>query len=114
MPAKFFAKKYLAGKFNFFNCKREQGLEYFAKFAAWINIDADMLNEEVGKFSLDVAKLIIGGVVLASIVKEDLDPLLLIGIGMVIVLFFCCWDFISLQRRKRKRKMREGGIVNQE
>ena len=68
------------------------------------NIDEDKLNEEAGKFSLDVAKLFIGGVVLASIVKEDFDPLLLIGIGMVIVLFFILLGFYFLTKSKKNTR----------
>ena len=33
LPARFFAERYLAGDFYLFNCKIEQGMEYFAKFA---------------------------------------------------------------------------------
>lgn len=46
-----------------------------------------VLGTETGKFCLDVSKLIIGGVILASIVKEDIDSMLLIGIGFVFVVF---------------------------
>ena len=65
---------------------------------------SDKLDEEAGKFSLDVAKLIIGGVVLASIVKEDLDPFVLIGVGMLIVLVFVVLGFYLLSKSNRKRK----------
>jgi len=65
---------------------------------------SDKLDEEAGKFSLDVAKLIIGGVVLASIVKEDLDPFVLIGVGMLIVLVFVILGFYLLSKSSKKRK----------
>lgn len=45
-----------------------------------------VLGTETGKFCLDVAKLIIGGVILASIVKKDLDPILLISVGFIFVI----------------------------
>jgi len=44
-----------------------------------------VLGTETGKFCLDVAKLIIGGVILASIVKKDIDPILLISVGFIFV-----------------------------
>jgi len=46
-----------------------------------------VLGTETGKYCLDVSKLIIGGVILASIVKEDIDSMFLIGIGFVFVIF---------------------------
>ena len=69
----------------------------------WNSI-SDKLDEEAGKFSLDVAKLIIGGVVLASIVKEDIDPFVLIGVGMVIVLVFVILGFYLLSKSNKTRK----------
>ena len=45
-----------------------------------------VLGTETGKFCLDVAKLIIGGVILASIVKKDIDPILLISVGFIFVI----------------------------
>jgi len=67
-----------------------------------LNNISDKLDEEAGKFSLDVAKLIIGGVVLASIVKEDIDPFVLIGVGMLIVLVFVVLGFYLLSKSNRK------------
>ena len=40
---------------------------------------------------------------MASIVKEDLDPLLLIGIGIVIVLFFVLLGFYFLTKTKMRK-----------
>ena len=45
-----------------------------------------VLGTETGKFCLDVAKLVIGGVILAGIVKRDIDPMILIGVGFVFVI----------------------------
>ena len=43
---------------------------------------------EASKFCLDIAKLVIGGVLLASIMKEDIDKITLYMMGVLIVLFF--------------------------
>ena len=69
-----------------------------------IKFNKDKLYEEGGKFSLDVAKLIIGGVVLASIVKEDIDPIVLIGVGMGMVLVFVLLGFFLVSKSDKKDK----------
>ena len=70
-----------------------------------MKLNKDKLYEEGGKFSLDVAKLIIGGVVLASIVKESFNPLVLIGVGMGMVLMFVILGFFLISKSgKNKNK----------
>ena len=51
---------------------------------------------EASKFCLDIAKLVIGGVLLASIVKEDIDKVTLYMLGVLIVLFFTFLGFLFL------------------
>lgn len=48
----------------------------------------DILLEEWGKFSLDTAKLIIGGVILAGIMRTDVSPEYLIIYGTLFVALF--------------------------
>ncbi len=57
---------------------------------------------EIGKFFLDIAKLIIGGVILASIMNSDTDPLLLIGVGFVFVVLFVGLGLFFISRAKKK------------
>lgn len=50
-----------------------------------MKVDNERLNAfwgEAGHFLLDVAKLIIGGVLLAGIMKEDIDRSVLYGWGL--------------------------------
>ena len=51
---------------------------------------------EAGKFCLDIAKLVIGGVLLAGIMKEDIDKTTLYTLGVLIVLFFTFLGFLFL------------------
>ena len=51
---------------------------------------------EASKFCLDIAKLVIGGVLLASIMKEDIDKITLYMLGVLIVLFFTFLGFLFL------------------
>ena len=48
------------------------------------------------KFCLDIAKLVIGGVLLASIMKEDIDKVTLYMLGVLMVLFFTFLGFLFL------------------
>ena len=57
---------------------------------------------EASKFCLDIAKLIIGGVLLASIVKEDIDKVTLYSMGVLMVLFFTLIGFAFLLISKKK------------
>ena len=44
--------------------------------------------KKMGDFFIDVAKLIIGGVILAGLMKQGIDYLLLFWLGMTIVFVF--------------------------
>ena len=44
--------------------------------------------KKMGDFCIDVAKLIIGGVILAGIMKQDIDFALLIVVGLGVVAMF--------------------------
>ena len=52
---------------------------------------------EAGKFCLDIAKLIFGGVILAGLMKQDIEyiSLFLIGLGVVIIFAFLGFRLIA-------------------
>jgi len=56
--------------------------------AARPTVPKEKLLLESGKFCLDIAKLVFGGVVLAGIMKRPMDVVLLFPIGLVVVLIF--------------------------
>jgi len=62
------------------------------------------LLDEGHKFCFDVAKLIIGGVILAGIMREDIDRYILYGWGVFFVIFLICLGIVFLIMSKNKRK----------
>ena len=63
-------------------------------------IQREKLIFEGGKFCLDMAKLILGGVVLASVMQQDVNVWLLISIGLGAVLAFVVFGFILIGKIK--------------
>ena len=63
------------------------------------------LLEEGYKFCFDIVKLIIGGVILAGIMQESINKVLLYGAGFFFVVLFLVigvWLIILLKRRRKK------------
>ena len=58
---------------------------------------------EVGKFFIDIAKLVFGGIILASIMKIDVKQSLLFILGGIAVIIFAAVGllFIALSKSKR-------------
>lgn len=59
---------------------------------------------EGGKFCLDIAKLIFGGIILASIMKKDIDPVALLCVGGVLNFALVALGFLLLMISKNKFK----------
>ena len=55
---------------------------------------------EAGKFLVDLAKLVFGGVILAGIMNEELDRWLLFGLGAVFVIIFALVGLITISNNK--------------
>lgn len=73
-----------------------------------LNIDQKTtLWSEGGKFCLDLAKLIFGGFILASIMKKDIDTGKLLVFGALITMFLavCGFFLILMSKDKKKRKI---------
>ena len=49
---------------------------------------------EISKYSLDMSKLVFGGIVLAGIMGLSLDKALLFGVGMIAVILLAVFGFI--------------------
>ena len=69
-----------------------------------LNIDQKTtLWSEGGKFCLDLAKLIFGGIILASIMKKDIDTGKLLVFGALITMFLAvCGFFLILMSKENK------------
>lgn len=79
-----------------------------------LNIDQKTtLWSEGGKFCLDLAKLIFGGIILASIMKKDIDTGKLLVFGALITMFLAvCGFFLILMSKDKKRKENKYGTIN--
>ena len=53
---------------------------------------------EGGKFCLDIAKLIFGGVILAGIMRQEMNVTLLFAIGLTVVLIFVMLGFYLINK----------------
>lgn len=62
------------------------------------------LKEKTGDFLLDIAKLVFGGVILAGIVAEDVNRMLLYSVGSVVFAVCCTVAFITYKRINRKEE----------
>jgi hypothetical protein len=61
------------------------------------------LRKEIGKFFVDVAKLLIGGVVLSSVLKiQGLSNTLAIIVGMVVSVILAVLGFAIMNTKKVK------------
>ena len=63
----------------------------------------DDLLLEAGKFCLDIAKLIFGGVILAGLMKQDIEYISLFFIGLGVVIVFAFWGFRLIAKSKKKK-----------
>ena len=62
------------------------------------------LLEEGYKFCFDVVKLILGGVILAGIMQEDINKVVLYGTGFFFIVLFLAVGVLLIILLKRRRK----------
>jgi len=63
------------------------------------------MKEEFGKVLIDIAKLVIGGVILAGLMRQDIQPVLLFSIGSIIAVLMLGYglNLISLSKKKQNK-----------
>lgn len=59
---------------------------------------------EAGKFCLDIAKLMFGGVILAGIIQQGIEFNSLFLTGLGVVLLFVAFGFYLIKRSKKYRR----------
>ena len=60
------------------------------------------MREEIGKFFVDIAKLVFGGVVLSTILEIDIkNKIIVLLIGCAVTIAFAILGFIIIKRKKR-------------
>jgi len=58
-------------------------------------VETDLFSLELGKFCLDIAKLIFAGIILANIMRSDYDA---IAIIIIAIIAFVLLSFLGLYR----------------
>ena len=59
---------------------------------------------EAGKFCLDIAKLVFGGVILAGIMQQGIEFTSLFLTGLGVVLLFVAFGFYLIKNSKKNRR----------
>ena len=64
------------------------------------------MREELGKVLIDIAKLVIGGVILAGLMRQDIEPVFLFSIGsfVAILMITLGLNLISLGKKNQNKK----------
>ena len=57
---------------------------------------------ELGKFMVDIAKLVFGGVILAGIMSRDINQRLLFSLGAIVVLVFALFGLYIISKNKEE------------
>ena len=48
------------------------------------------MKKELGRVLIDIAKLVIGGVILAGLMRQDIPPVFLFTVGGIVALLMIC------------------------
>lgn len=67
-----------------------------------------VLYGEIGKYSLDISKLVFGGIILAGIMKLDINRVLLFVLGGTVVLLLAIAGFAFIVLSNRKKTINYG------
>ena len=61
--------------------------------------------EELGKVLIDIAKLVIGGVILAGLMRQDIQSVWLFSIGGIVAVLFIMLglNLISIEKKKQNK-----------
>ena len=61
------------------------------------------MKEEIGKVLIDIAKLVIGGVILAGLMRQDIEPVLLFSIGGITAMIMIYTGLVLIARSKKSK-----------
>ena len=62
------------------------------------------MKKEVAKFLLDIAKLLVGGILLTGIMRQDIPPVLLFLVGGSVTVLFVAAAFVLLWLNNKLKK----------
>jgi hypothetical protein len=62
------------------------------------------MRKELGKILIDVAKLVIGGVILAGLMRQDIRPALLFTVGSIAAVLMICTGLVLIAWGEKNNK----------
>ena len=60
------------------------------------------MKKELGKVLIDIAKLVIGGVILAGLMRQDIPPVYLFAVGGVVIVLMIVTGLILISWKEKK------------
>jgi hypothetical protein len=57
------------------------------------------MKEQLGKYYIDLSKLVFGGAIISAIMKENISLLWIIGIGALVVAILATAGFILIKKK---------------
>ena len=64
------------------------------------------MRKELGKILIDIAKLVIGGVILAGLMRQDIPPVLLFTAGSIVATLMITTGLILVSREEKQQQKR--------
>ena len=58
------------------------------------------MKKELGKILIDIAKLVIGGVILAGLMRQDISPIYLFSIGSTVAIVMIITGLFLISKEK--------------
>lgn len=58
------------------------------------------MREQIGKYCLDVSKLVLGGSVISAIMKQDIHVWSIVFFGAIVVVIFAVTGFLFIKNKK--------------
>ena len=62
------------------------------------------MKKELGKIFIDIAKLVIGGVILAGLMRQDIPPVFLFTVGSVVSILMVITGLVLVSWEERNNK----------
>ena len=62
------------------------------------------MRKKLGEILIDIAKLVIGGVILAGLMRQDIPPILLFTVGSSVAILMITTGIILITREEKKLK----------
>ena len=62
------------------------------------------MKKELGKVLIDIAKLVIGGVILAGLMRQDIPPVFLFTAGSIVATLMITTGLILMSREEKQHK----------